>query len=148
MSHTEIAPTGMANRLTIRELVDGYAHCADRRLAEQQQSLFAEETQFVAHMNGQGGSDPGHVLDGREALTPAFEDLNRHEVTQHFDWQRTISLDGDRVTGESHCVAHHPFTEDGERELMPAHLRYRTRSSSSTVTGGSPSATCKSTGSR
>jgi hypothetical protein len=31
---TEITPTEQADRLAIRELVDAYAHCADRRLAE------------------------------------------------------------------------------------------------------------------
>jgi SnoaL-like domain len=32
--------------------------------------------------------------------------------------------DGDRATGESYCIAHHLFSEDGERKLMLAHLRY------------------------
>jgi hypothetical protein len=27
-------------------------------------------------------------------------------------------------TGESYCIAHHLFTDDGERKLMVAHLRY------------------------
>jgi hypothetical protein len=120
---TEITPTEQADRIAIRELVDAYAHCADRRLAEQQKSLFTDDTHFVVYMNGQG-SDPTQVLDGREALTPVFEDLNRYQATQHFNGQSTISLDGDRATGESYCIAHHLFTEDGERKLMLAHLRY------------------------
>jgi len=49
-------------------------------------------------MNGQG-SEPTQVLDGREALTPVFEDLNRYEATQHFNGQSTIDLDGGRATG-------------------------------------------------
>jgi hypothetical protein len=123
MIHTEITPTEQADRLAIRELVDAYAHCADRRLAEEQKSLFTEDTHFVVYMNGQG-SEPTQVLDGRESLSPVFEDLNRYEATQHFNGQSTISLDGDRATGESYCIAHHLFTEDGERKLMLAHLRY------------------------
>ena len=123
MIHTEIAPTEMADRLAIRELVDEYAHCADRRLAEEQKSLFTEGNHFVVYMNGQG-SEPTLVLDGRDALTTVFEDLNRYEATQHFNGQSTIELDGDRATGESYCIAHHLFTEDGERKLMLAHLRY------------------------
>jgi SnoaL-like domain len=124
MIHTEISPTELADRLAIRELVDAYAHCADRRLAEGQKSLFSEDTHFVVYMNGQG-SEPTQVIDGREGLTPVFEDLNRYEATQHFNGQSTILLDGDRATGESYCIAHHLFTEDGERKLMLAHLRYR-----------------------
>jgi SnoaL-like domain len=120
---TDITPTEQADRLAIRELVDAYAHCADRRLAEQQKSLFTDDTHFVVYMNGQG-SDPTQVLDGREALTPVFEDLNRYQATQHFNGQSTVLLDGDRATGESYCIAHHLFTQDGERQLMLAHLRY------------------------
>ena len=112
-----------ADRLAIRELVDAYAHCADRREAEGQKALFTKDTHFVVYMNGQG-TEPTQVLDGREALTPVFADLNRYEATQHFNGQSTISLDGDRATGESYCIAHHLFTEDGERKLMLAHLRY------------------------
>ena len=119
----EITPTEQADRLAIRELVDAYAHCADRRDAEGQKSLFTDDTHFVVYMDGQG-SEPSYALDGREALSPVFDDLNRYQATQHFNGQSTISLDGDRATGESYCIAHHLFTEDGERKLMVAWLRY------------------------
>jgi ketosteroid isomerase-like protein len=123
MNHTEIAASEQADRLAIRELVDAYAHCADRRDAIGQKSLFTEDTHFVVYMEGEG-SDPSQVLDGREALTPVFDDLNRYRATMHFNGQSTITLDGDRATGESYCIAHHLFTEDGERKLMVAWLRY------------------------
>ena len=123
MIETEISPAELADRLAIRELVDTYAHCADRRLAEDQKSLFTEDTEFLVYMDGEG-SEPTQVLHGREALTPVFDDLNRYDATQHFNGQSTINLDGDRATGESYCIAHHLFTEDGERKLMLAHLRY------------------------
>ena len=123
MSTTEMSPIEQADRLAIRELVDAYAHCADRRDAEGQKSLFTDDTHFVVYMGGQG-SEPTQVLDGREALTPVFEDLNRYQATQHFNGQSTVSLDGDRATGESYCIAHHLFTEDRERKLMVACLRY------------------------
>jgi ketosteroid isomerase-like protein len=123
MIRSEITATELADRVAIRELVDAYAHCADRRDAEGQKSLFAEDTRFVVYMVGEG-SEPTQVLDGREALTPVFDDLNRYQATMHFNGQSTISLDGDRATGESYCIAHHLFTEDGERKLMIAWLRY------------------------
>ena len=121
--HTEITPAEAADRLAIRELFDAYAHCADRRDADGQKALFTAETRFVVYMDGDG-SEPTYVLEGREALTPVFADLNRYETTTHFNGQSTIALDGDRATGESYCIAHHLFTEDGERQLMLAHLRY------------------------
>jgi len=123
MLHTEITLTEQADHLAIRELIDAYAHCADRRDAEGQKSLFAEDTHFVVYMEGQG-SEPTLLLDGREALTPVFDDLNRYDATMHFNGQSTIELTGDRATGESYCIAHHLFTDSGERKLMVAWIRY------------------------
>jgi ketosteroid isomerase-like protein len=120
---TEITPTELADRLAIRQLVDAYAHCADRRDAEGQKALFTEDTHFVVYMDGQG-SRPTQVLDGREALTPVFADLNRYQATMHFNGQSTVTLDGEQATGESYCIAHHLFTDDGGRKLMVAWLRY------------------------
>jgi len=121
--HPEITATEMTDRVAIRELVDAYAHCADRRDAEGQKALFTDDTHFVVYMEGQG-SKPTQVLDGREALTPVFDDLNRYEATMHFNGQSTVVLDGDRAAGESYCIAHHLFTDGGERKLMVAWLRY------------------------
>jgi hypothetical protein len=38
--------------------------------------------------------------------------------------ETTVTLDGDRATGESYTIAHHVFTEDGTRKIMVAWLRY------------------------
>ncbi len=123
MAGAELTPTDAADRLAIRELVDAYAHCADRRDAEGQESLFTEDTHFGVYMDGQG-TEPTQELSGREALTPVFEALNNYQATMHFNGQSTVTLDGDRASGESYCIAHHLFTEDDERKLMVAHLRY------------------------
>jgi hypothetical protein len=116
----------MADRLAIRELFDAYAHCADRRDANGQKALFTVDTRFAVFMDGEG-SEPTYVLEGRESLTPVFDDLNRYEATTHFNGQSTISLDGDRATGESYTMAHHLFADDGERKIMIASLRYLDR---------------------
>ena len=113
----------LADRLAIQMLVDAYARCADRRDADGQKALFTEDTHFVVYMDGEG-TEPSQELNGREALTPVFADLNRYEATTHFNGQSTIALDGDRATGESYCLAHHLFTEGDERKLMVASLRY------------------------
>ena len=119
----EITPAETADRLAIRELFDAYARCADRRDADGQKALFTADTHFVVYMDGEG-SEPTQEFNGREALNPVFEDLNRYEATTHFNGQSTITLEGDRATGESYCLAHHLFTEDGERKLFVASLRY------------------------
>jgi hypothetical protein len=123
MIHTKITPVEQADRLAIRELFDAYAHCADRRDADGQKALFTADTRFAVFMDGPG-TQVSQELRGREALTPVFEDLNRYEATQHFNGQSTIVLDGDRATGESYCIAHHLYTEEGTRMLMVAWLRY------------------------
>jgi hypothetical protein len=122
MEHTEISSREAADRLAIRELIDAYAYCADRREAEGQQALFTEDTHFVVYMNGEG-TEPTDDLHGRERLTPVFAALNQYEVTMHFNGQSTVALDGDRATGETYCIAHHVFS-DGERKIMVAYLRY------------------------
>ena len=121
--HATLTPPEAADRLAIRELFDAYAHCADRRDAEGQKALFTADTRFAVYMGGEG-SDVSYVLDGREALTPVFDDLNRYEVTTHFNGQSTVTVDGDSATGESYTIAHHVYTEDGRRKIMIASLRY------------------------
>jgi SnoaL-like domain len=113
----------VADRLAIRELFDAYARCADRRDAEGQKALFTADTRFAVWMDGEN-SEMSYALDGREALSPVFDDLNRYEVTTHFNGQSTVTLDGDNATGESYTIAHHLYTEDGMRKIMVASLRY------------------------
>ena len=121
--HSELTPAEAADRLALRELFDAYAHCADRRDAEGQRALFTEDTRFAVYMDGEA-SEPTYVLEGREALTPVFDDLNRYEATTHFNGQSTVTIDGNRATGESYTIAHHLYTEDGARKIMIASLRY------------------------
>ena len=74
-------------------------------------------------MNG-AGTEPTEDLHSRERLTPVFAALNHYEVTMHFNGQSTVRLDGDRASGETYCIAHHIFRDDGERRIMLAYLRY------------------------
>jgi hypothetical protein len=122
--HTELSPAEEADRLAIRELFDAYAHCADTRDAEGQRALFTPDTRFAVYLSGEG-TEPSYVIEGREGLTPVFDDLNQYEVTTHFNGQSTVALDGDRATGLSYTLAHHLFTAEGERMIMIASLRYR-----------------------
>ena len=70
--HIEMSPAEAADRLAIRELLDAYAHCADRRDAEGQRALFAVDSRFAVYMSGEG-TEPSYVIDGREALTASGE---------------------------------------------------------------------------
>ncbi len=86
-------------------------------------ALFTVDSRFAVYMSGEG-TEPTYVLEGREALSPVFADLNQYEATTHFNGQSTVILDGDRATGESYTIAHHLYTADGERKIMIASLRY------------------------
>ena len=121
--HSELTAAEAADRVALRELFDAYAHCADRRDAEGQKALFTEDTRFAVYMDGEA-SEPTYVLEGRESLTPVFDDLNRYEVTTHFNGQSTVAIDGDRATGEGYTIAHHVYTDEGTRKIMIASLRY------------------------
>jgi hypothetical protein len=122
--HVAISPNEAADRLAIRELVEAYAHCADRRDAKGQMSLFTEDTHFVVYMNAKDPT-PSQELHSREVLAPVFAELNKYDATTHFVGQSTIfTLTGDRGTGEAYCLAHHVTVNGGKRRLMLASLRY------------------------
>jgi hypothetical protein len=118
-----ISGTEAADRLAIRELLDAYAHCADRRDAKRQISLFTPDTHFVVFMDA--NSDKSAMeLHRREDLAPVFDGLNKYEATTHFMGQSTVALDGARATGETYCIAHHVSAADGKRTLFIASIRY------------------------
>jgi ketosteroid isomerase-like protein len=122
--HVTISPVEAADRLAIRELVEAYAHCADRRDVKGQMSLFTEDTHFVVYMNARNPR-PSQELHSREALAPVFVELNKYDATTHFVGQSTIfTLTDDRATGEAYCLAHHVTVDSGKRRLMVASLRY------------------------
>jgi hypothetical protein len=122
--HVAISPEEAADRLAIRELIEAYAHCADRRDAKGQMALFTADTHFVVYMNAKDPA-PSQELHSRDALAPVFADLNKYDATTHFVGQSTIfTLTVGLATGEAYCLAHHVTVDDGKRRLMIASLRY------------------------
>jgi hypothetical protein len=122
--HVAVSPEEAADRLAIRELVEAYAHCADRRDAKGQMALFAADTHFVVYMNAKDPT-PSQELHSRDALAPVFADLNQYAATMHFLGQTTIlTLTRDQGTGETYCMPHHLTIAGERRRLMIAALRY------------------------
>jgi ketosteroid isomerase-like protein len=120
--HTAILPAEAADRLAIRELVEAYAYCADRRDAAGQMALFTPDTHFVVYMDAK---NPTPSQELREALAPVFADLNQYHATMHFVGQSTISsLSENHATGQAYCLAHHLTVDGDHRRLMIATLRY------------------------
>jgi hypothetical protein len=107
MNHVTISPVEAADRLAIRELIEAYAHCADRRDAKGQMALFTADTHFVVYMKAKDPT-PSQELHSREALAPVFAALKQCDATTHFVGQSTVlTLSDNRATGEAYCLAHH-----------------------------------------
>lgn len=125
LAGTNVSISGIeaTDRLQIRELVDAYAHCADRRDAKGQMSLFTKDAHFIVFMDPRS-EKPSMEFNRREDLEPAFGELNKYEVTTHFNGQSTVVLDGDRATGETYCIAHHVSSSEGKLTLFIASIRY------------------------
>jgi len=122
--HVTVSPAEAADRLSIRDLIEAYAHCADRRDATGQMALFTPDTRFVVFMNSKDPT-PSQEVHGRDALAPVFADLNQYDATTHFLGQSTVlTLTDDRGTGETYCLAHHVTVDGDKRRLMVASLRY------------------------
>ena len=122
--HFTISPEEAADRVAVRELVEAYARCADRRDAKGQMALFTPDTHFVVYMNAKDPT-PAQELHSREALAPVFADLNQYAATMHLLGQTTIlTLTRDRGTGETYCMPHHLAVHGEKRRLMIAALRY------------------------
>jgi len=83
-AHKAISPEEAADRLALRELFDAYAHCADRRDAAGQQSLFTPDTVFSVFMSGPGTA-ASYVIrscDGLRARVCRFEQVRGDDTLQ------------------------------------------------------------------
>lgn len=121
--HRDLTSREVADRLAIRELVDAYAHCADRRDVEGQMSLFTADTEFLVYMDSRNAA-PTQAIHGRDGLRPVFENLSTYEATTHFNGQCTVTWAPDSATGTSYCLAHHVRSDGPGRSLMIASIRY------------------------
>ncbi|MEV6367199.1 nuclear transport factor 2 family protein [Micromonospora musae] len=124
MSNPTTFSDQLADRLAIRELVDSYAHLADRRDPQGQAALFTDDARVAVYDGEPDLTEPAQVLTGRTDLAAAFGSLSNYDKTTHFNGQSSVTLDGDRATGETYCLAHHLWTEEGQRTLMVMSIRY------------------------
>ena len=127
--HVAISPEEAADRLAIRELVEAYAHCADRRDAKGQMALFTEDTHFVVYMNAKDPT-PSQELHSREALAPVFarpEQVRRHDAlrrTEHdLHADGRPSHRGSLLPGASRHGRRWKAALDGRLAPLPRHVR-------------------------
>jgi hypothetical protein len=113
----------VADRLAIRELVDAYADCADRRDAAGQMALFTEDADFVVYAD-RGNPVPTQRFRGRAALAPICQQLEAYQVTMHINGQSTTWIDGARASGVTWCLVHQLKIDATARVIIIASVRY------------------------
>jgi SnoaL-like domain len=119
-----ITPEEVADRVAIRELIDAYAHFADRRQPDEQAALYAADGRTLVYTDPTA-LEPAQVLTGRAEHAEGFRSLSQYAATMHFNGQSTIMLDGERATGETYTLAHHLLEADAGRTLLVMFIRYR-----------------------
>ncbi|GHO60519.1 nuclear transport factor 2 family protein [Ktedonobacter robiniae] len=113
-----------ADRIAIRELIDAWGHCADRRKPEQQANLFTADGTVLIYEGEPGTKEPVAVLRGQAGIIASLDVLNKYDATTHFNGQSALLIDGIRAVGETYCLAHHLWVENGQRTLMVMSIRY------------------------
>ena len=120
-THAAVTADEAGDRLAIREQIDAYAHCADRRLPEHQADLYVDGGRTLVYQGP--GSEPAQVLSSRDEHVEGFRTLSRYAMTTHFNGQCTVTLDGDSATGETYCLAHHILENEHDRSLIVLAIR-------------------------
>ncbi len=110
------------DRIAIRGLVEAYGRHADRREPGQQARLFAEDGRVTFYGMGAANAPIG-VQVGHAELKAAFATLKAFDTTTHLISGHTVTIEGDRATGETACMAYHVFSEFGQRMLLQMAIR-------------------------
>jgi hypothetical protein len=116
-----------ADRLCIRKLVDAWAHCADRRLAERQAGLFTPDGVIYNYEGDPASHSPNSILRGRTEIVKALAVLNQYKGTLHMNGQSDIAVSGGHAVGETYCLAHQLSEEQGHTKLETLGIRYYDR---------------------
>jgi ketosteroid isomerase-like protein len=111
------------DRSELREVVDRYASAVDRREPAECAALFTEDAILSGH-DRSPDAPPRYERRGRAEITASLSKIARYEVTTHHVGQQLLSVDGDRATGETYCMAHHLSTVDGTRHDRVMSIRY------------------------
>jgi len=113
-----------ADRLALRRLVDAWAHCADRRLAEEQSNLFVQDGTILNYEGDPKTHAPHSTIKGRTAIRTALAVLNTFTVTLHMNGQSEVAVQGDHAIGETYCLVHQFTGESDQRKCQTLGIRY------------------------
>jgi uncharacterized protein (TIGR02246 family) len=102
----------LEDTLAVARLVNAYAQAVDRRDAAGAAGLFAEDGILV--VDSTPGEVPPAVIEGRDAIARALEQLSRYNSTFHEITSHTVELGPRLATAQTGCVAHHITGPAGE----------------------------------
>jgi hypothetical protein len=100
------------------------AHCADRRLAEQQSNLFVPDGAILNYEGDPNTHEPHSTIEGRTAIRTALAVLNTFTVTLHMNGQSDVIVQGENAIGETYCLVHQFTEKNGERKCQTLGIRY------------------------
>jgi ketosteroid isomerase-like protein len=121
--HAGLSLLEAVDRSAIRELIDAYAYCADRRDVAGQMALFTEDTELVVFADGRN-PEPTQRFRKRAALALVFEKLSTYRTTMHFNGQTITRVDGTRASAVTACLVHELKVDGTARSLTVAAIRY------------------------
>jgi SnoaL-like domain len=81
MPHSNPLTGEAADRQALRELVDAWARCADRRLSQQQAELFTPDGTVTVYLGDPATTEPVQRLQGHAQLAEAFKVLDTYKGT-------------------------------------------------------------------
>ncbi len=116
----------IAERQAIRDVIDRYAHHADRRQAKEQAGVFTVDGTVLLYQGDPNVTAPMQTVSGRDELASTFAGLiAQYDSTTYLNGQSTIERTGPvSATGETYCMAFHILREGDQRMLLTMSIRY------------------------
>lgn len=115
------------DQLALRELAYRYARAADRRDYQSFRTIFTPDGRVAGFAGAPGEGDPLYEMVGHDAICQGMQGLERYSTTFHFVGNQLVEIDGDAASGETYCVAHHLYDQDGVRMNYTMFIRYQDR---------------------
>ena len=113
-----------AARVALRSLVDAYALHVDRRQPAAVAALFTDDATFVAHFHTDRNGQPV-VRNGRAKIEAALDaGLAQYLATTHVVGGHVVEVAGSQARGETVCLAHHVYEQDGTTRFLVMAVRY------------------------
>jgi hypothetical protein len=117
----------LLDRREIQDVALRYARAADRRDYALFEAIFSEDARLSGHRGDPDTTPSYFALEGRDAIVASMRALERFESTLHVVSNQLVEVDGDHAHGETYCIAHHIYREDGVAMNHTMAIRYQDR---------------------